>query len=57
MDYEPSTQPTSCPCTYEDYECDVCFDRIGDHCSLITDCDVNLVEPPNCVDYYNITQG
>lgn len=57
MDFEPSTAPLQCPCSYDDYECDVCFTRVGIHCSLINACDVNLKEPENCVDYYNLTKG
>lgn len=57
MDEETQSMPKICPCREEDYECDVCFEKIGTVCSKVPDCTINTVAPTPCNGYYNLTSG
>jgi len=58
QEYEPISSSATCACTFEDYECDFCFDRLGNG-SCVPTCFGNdpYAVPANCEGSYQVTTG
>ena len=60
LEFERKTIVENCPCTEEDFECDIGYARLGNDmiCSKINPTKEDINKPPeNCKGYYTITKG